>query len=147
MKDFNGTGEIGMKDDPEHNAILKTLFSVFLLLVWSALFGSLTVLIQLLLNLPPMAYQFIPLGIFCSLYVLYVMRAFRERSVNYTFLVMPVVPFALVHGIAYTEFIQQAAPVSFRCFVVAIIGLMTASVALFARLIPDRQLKHEQPPK
>lgn len=141
MKEFNCTREIGMKDDPEHNAILKTLFSVFLLFVWSALVGSLTVLIQLLFNLPPSGYQFIPLGIFCSLYVLNVMRAARKRAVNCIFLVMPVVPFALVHGFASTKFIQPAAPVSFRCFVGAMIGVMTASVALFARLIPDGQLK------
>jgi hypothetical protein len=92
MKEFNCTREIGMKDDPEHNAILKALFSVFLLFVWSALVGSLTVLIQLLFNLPPSGYQFIPLGIFCSLYVLNVMRAARKRAVNCIFLVMPVVP-------------------------------------------------------
>lgn len=129
----------------ERDGIWKAIFSPFLLFVSSALLGMLIVPIQVLLDLRPSEYQFIPLGIFCGLYA---MRPFRHHRVSWMFLVLLVtLHFALVHGFAYTKFIQQGASLSFHCSVGAIIGLMISSVALFARLIPDRQLKHEQPPK
>lgn len=126
----------------ERDRIWNAFFSGFLLFTWSAFFGSATVLIQLLFNLPPMAYQFIPLGILCCVYA---MKPLRKHSIAWMLIPLLVITqFAVINGIAYTKFIQQGAPESFRCIVGAIIGLMMASVALFERRIPFARFKQRE---
>lgn len=134
-----------MTNEHERDGIWKATFSPFLLFVWSALLGTLIVLVQVLLDLRLSEYQFIPLGIFCGLYV---MRPLTYYGVSWMFLVLLVtLHVALIHGFAYMKFIPLEATISFCCFVGAMIGLMTASVALFARLIPHSQLIEEQQQK
>ena len=94
------------------------------------------------MDVPPLAYQFIPLGVFCGLYA---MKPFRSHSIAWILLVLLVVTqFALINGIAYTKFIPLAASASFRCFTGAMIGIIMAPVALMAKLIPDGRLKHNE---
>lgn len=139
IREINCTGEISMKDGLKRNTISNNLFSAFLLFVVSALFGSATVLVQVLLGLPPLGYQFIPLGIFCGLSV---MKRLRSHSVSWMLLVLLILlHFSLVHGFAYTKFIPAGSPESFRCLVGAMIGIMMAPVALLARLVPDKRLQ------